>query len=98
MNMQPLSLHLDDGETIPVRISTSENTTLIACQEPRPFLEHITKGQWSAALTPDTYLRGRVLPNEGALFCLCDQFGMVADEIVRLTNEEAQTLILDRLS
>jgi hypothetical protein len=81
-----------------VRISTSESTTLIECQEPLPFLEHITKGQWSASLTPDTYLRGRVLPNEGALFCLCDQFGMVADDIVRLTNEEAQSLILDRLS
>jgi hypothetical protein len=98
MNMQPLSLHLNDGETIPVRISTVENTTLIECQEPLPFLEHITNGQWSARLSPDTYLRGRVLPNEGALFSLCDQFGMVADEIVRLTNDEAQKLILDRLS
>ena len=98
MSMQPHSLHLDDGETIPVQVSTSENTTLIECQNPRPFLEHITHGRWSASLTPDTYLRGCVLPNEGALFCLCDQFGTVADDIVRLTNEEAQRLIFDRLS
>jgi hypothetical protein len=96
--MEPVSLHLDDGETIPVRISTSENTTLIECQEPMPFLEHITHGRWTVSLSPDTYLRGCVLPNEGALFCLCNQFGMVADDIVRLTNEEAQTLILDRLT
>jgi hypothetical protein len=98
MRMQPVSLHLDDGETIPVRISTSDNTTLIECQEPMPFLDHITNGRWTTVLTPDTYLRGRVLPNEGALFCLCDQFGLVADEVVRLTQEEAKRLILDRLS
>ncbi|HVR86547.1 MAG TPA: hypothetical protein VMU54_19645 [Planctomycetota bacterium] len=98
MDRQVRSLHLDDGETIPVRISTSENTTLIERQQPLRFLEHITKGQWSASRTPDTYLRGCVPPNEGALVCLCDHFGMLADEIVRLTNEEAQTLILDRLS
>jgi len=98
MGMHPRSLHLPDGETIAVQISTSDNTTLIECQNPRPFLEHITHGRWSASLTPDTYLRGCVLPNEGALFCLCDQFGTVADDIVRLTNEEAQHLILDRLS
>jgi hypothetical protein len=98
MDRQLLSLHLDDGETIPVRISTSGNTTLIECQQPLSFLEHLMKGQWPASLTPDTYPRGRVLPNEGTLICLCDQFEMLADEIVRLPNEEAQTLILDRLS
>ena len=96
--MRPRSLTLDDGETIAVQISTSEDTTLIECQNPRPFLQYITHGRWSASLTPDTYLRGCVLPKEGALFCLCDQFGTVADDIVRLTNEEAQTLIFDRLS
>jgi hypothetical protein len=98
MKMQPLSLHLDDGDTIPVHVSTADNTTLIECQDPMPFLEHITHGRWSTSLTPDTYLRGCVLPNEGALFCLCDQFGTIADDIVRLTNQEAQELILDRLS
>jgi hypothetical protein len=98
MNMQPLSLHVGDGEMIPVRISRFDNTTLIECAQPVPFLEHITNGRWSATLSPDTYLRGRVLPEEGALFCLCDQFGTVADEIVRLTFEEAQKLIFDRLS
>ncbi len=96
--MLPVSLRLDDGETIPVRIATSDETTLIECQVPRPFLEHITHGQWQTSLTPDTYLRGCVLPKEGALFCLCDQFGMVADDVVRLTTEEARTLILDRLA
>ncbi len=96
--MQSAVLHLEGGEQIPVRISTSDDTTLIECEEPMPFLEHITRGHWQTSLTPDTYLRGCVLPNEGALFCLCDQFGMVADEVVRLTCEEAQQLILDRLS
>ncbi|MBV8880323.1 MAG: hypothetical protein JO332_10185 [Planctomycetaceae bacterium] len=96
--MRPQSLDLGGGETIPVRILTHDNTTLIECEQPVAFLEHITNGKWSRTLSPDTYLRGRVLPNEGALFSLCDQFGMVADEIVRLTNEEAQNLILDRLS
>ena len=98
MSMRPQSLTTDDGETISVQVSTSDNTTLIECQNPRSFLHHITHGKWSASLTPDTYLRGCVLPNEGALFCLCDQFGTVADDIVRLTNEEAQRLIFDRLS
>src|SRR5436190_6459499 len=98
MGMRPKSLTLADGGTISVQVSTSDNTTLIECLNPHPFLRHITRGRWSASLTPDTYLRGCVLPKEGALFCLCDQFGTVADDIVRLTNEEAQQLIFDRLS
>lgn len=98
MIMHPRSLHLDGGESISVNVARTDKTTLIECQNPRPFLEHITHGRWSAALTPDTYLRGCILPNEGALFTLCDQFGTVADEIVRLTNKEAQELIFDRLS
>lgn len=96
--MRDACLRLPDGETLPVRILESSGSTLIECEEPMPFLEHITRGTWRTTLTPDTYLRGCLWPREGALFSLCDQFGMVADEVVRLTCEEARELILDRLA
>lgn len=98
MSLHPQSLRLDDGGTITVQVSATGDTTLIECLEPGAFLEHITCGRWNSPLTPDTYLRGCVFQNEGAQFSLCDQFGMVADGIVKLTPEEAQRLILDRLA
>jgi len=98
MKMHSARLLTETNGEIPIKISTSEKTTLIECQEPVPFLEYITSGRWNAPVGPDTYLRGCVLPKEGALFSLCNQFGLVADEVVRLTEEEAKRLILDRLS
>jgi len=93
MNMRALALHLSGGETIPVRISSGEKTTLLECQTPAPFLAHVTRGRWTSPLQPDTYLRGVVTSGGGAIFSLCDQFGIVADEIVRLDPYEARTLL-----
>jgi hypothetical protein len=93
MDMRALSLHLNGGETIPVRIKSGEKTTLLECETPAPFLAHVTRGRWTSPLQPDTYLRGVVTSGEGAIFSLCDQFGIVADEIVRLDPDEARTLL-----
>jgi hypothetical protein len=93
MNMRALALHMSGGETIPVRIAAGEKTTLLECQAPAPFLAHVTRGRWTSPLQPDTYLRGVVTSGVGAIFSLCDQFGIVADEIVRLDPDEARVLL-----
>ncbi|HZE96327.1 MAG TPA: hypothetical protein VE981_04840 [Planctomycetota bacterium] len=91
-------LHTRSGTRIPVRVETSrEGKTLVECHEPGPFLEHITEGRVRGPLGPDTILRGVVIPLEGATFTLFDQFGVVADEIVRLNDEEAHQRLLDAL-
>lgn len=91
------ALHLNDGETIPIRIGKNDRTTLVECKTPLPFLAHITQGRWTAELKPDTYLRGIVFSDEEAVFSLFDQFGTVADEVVRLSPEQARSLILEKV-
>jgi hypothetical protein len=97
MDLKPATLHLADGETIPLLIAPAERKTLLECPIPMPFLSHITNGKWSSDLNPDTYLRGVVFENSEAVFSLFDQFGMVADAVVRLSPDEARSLILERL-
>ena len=97
MDMQTAALHLADGETIPVKIASSRQKVLLECELPQPFLSYITQGRWEEALEPDTFLRGVVFDDEEAIFSLCNPFGIIADEIVRLSAEQARTLILERL-
>ena len=97
MDMQATSLHLADGETIPVKVASSRQKVLLECERPLPFLSYITQGRWEEALAPDTFLRGVVFDDEEAIFSLCSPFGIIADEIVRLSAEQARILILERL-
>lgn len=91
------ALHLSDGVTIPIMIAANKSTTLVECKKPMPFLAHITNGRWTKELDPDTYLRGVLFPDEEAIFSLLDPFGIVDDEIVKLSPEEARTLILEKV-
>jgi hypothetical protein len=95
--LQSAALHLNDGETIQIWIGATDTTTLLECKNPVPFLAHITQGRWTGALDPDTYLRGVLFDDEEAIFTLCDQFGVVADEVVRLSPEAARALILEKV-
>lgn len=97
LNMRPAHLHVPEAEAIPVRLATSDKATLLECHAPGRFLAHVTGGRWSEPLLPELYLRGVVSPGEGALFSLCGPLGLVDDEVVRLSTEEAQRLILDLL-
>ena len=97
MDMQAASLHLADGETIPVKIASSRQKVLLECERPQSFLSYITQGRWVEDLEPDTFLRGVVFDDEEAIFSLCNPFGIIADEIVRLSAEQARILILERL-
>lgn len=97
MNMRTVHLHIPEAEAIPVRLATSEATTLLECHAPDRFLAHVTGGRWTAPLLPELYLRGVVTPEEGALFSLCGPLGLVDDEVVRLSTEEARRLVLDLL-
>jgi hypothetical protein len=91
-------LHTENGSTIPVRVLTSkEGKTLFECSDPLPFLEHITAGRWKPPLSPQTYLRGVLIPSQGATFSLLDPFGVVADEVVKLSDQEAHSRLLDAL-
>ncbi len=95
--MQDVHLPLAGGETIPITNAANDRTTLLECQNPLPFLEHVTQGRWPNSIGPDTYLRGIVIPDEGAIFSLCGPLGIVADDVVRLTPERAQALLLDKI-
>lgn len=97
MEMKPATLHLTDGETIPVMIAPANRRTFVECPSPLPFLTHITRGKWTSGLNPDTYLRGVLFEDEEAIFSLFDPFGMVADGVVRLSPDDARTLILERV-
>lgn len=97
MNMRTVHLHVPEAEAIPVRLATSDRATLLECHAPDRFLAHVTEGRWSGPLLPDLYLRGVVTPEEGALFSLCGPLGLVDDEVVKLSSEETQRLILDLL-
>ena len=97
MDMQAAALHLADGETIPVKVASSRQKVLLECERPRPFLSYITQGRWVEDLEPDTFLRGVVFDDEEAIFSLCNPLGIVEDEIVRLSAEQARILILERL-
>lgn len=95
MQMRSAHLHPAGEEAIPVRLANSDRTTLLECHAPDRFLVHVTEGRWSSRLTPDVYLRGVVIPKEGALFSICGPLGVVADEVVRLSEDDAKRLVLD---
>ena len=95
--MQNVHLHLAGGETIPLKIAANDRTTLLECQNPLPFLEHVSQGRWTNSIGPETYLRGSVHPEEGAIFSLCGPLGIVADDVLRLSPERARSLLLDMI-
>jgi hypothetical protein len=97
MLMRTVHLQAEGQEAIPVKLATHVATTLLECHAPGPFLAHVTQGRWTEPLAPDAYLRGILIPDEGAIFSICGPLGVVADEVVRLTDGEARRLILDRL-
>ena len=97
MLMRTVHVRPEGEEAIPVRLASSEGKTLLECHAPDRFLAHLTGGSWSARLTSDAFLRGVVIPGVGALFSICGPLGVVDDEVVRLSVEEAQRLILDLL-
>ena len=95
--MRATYLHPGDDEAIAVRLADSQDMILLECHAAERFLSHITLGRWSEPLGPEAYVRGIVIPREGAQFSLCGPLGVVADDVARLSEDEARTLILDRL-
>lgn len=97
MMMHPACLRTEDGQGIPLQVATWEGTTLLECRDPQAFLRQVAEGRSELSLSPDTYLRGVVIPGEGAFFQLRDPFGLVADDVLSLGEEEARLRLLDRI-
>ena len=97
MPMQTAHLVTDAQDAIPVKLASSDDATLLECDAPGRFLAHVTEGRWRQPLAPGAYLRGIVVPREGAVFSLCGPLGLLADEVVRLSEADARRLVLDRL-
>ncbi len=95
--MKQVLLHTDQGRSIPLLMATSDDNIVLECREPRDFLKHLTDTPHPPDLAPDVYLRGVIVPEEGAFFQLRDRFGTLVDEIVRLSDTQALRLILERI-
>jgi hypothetical protein len=97
MPMQTVHLLTDAQDPIPVKLASSDDATLLECHAADRFLAHVTEGRWRQPLAPGAYLRGIVVPREGAVFSLCGPLGLLEDEVVRLSEADARRLVLDRL-
>lgn len=89
-------LHTEYGEQVPVTLARVSGNVLLECHTPEPFLRQASGGRIDGTLAPGTFVRGVVI-QEGAIFQLRDAFGLVADEVLRLTREEARGRLLDRI-
>ena len=95
--MKQVFLHTDQGRSIPLLVATCDDNIVLECREPGDFLKHLTDTPHSADLAPDVYLRGVIIPEEGAFFQLRDRFGTLVYEIVRLSHPQAKRLLLERI-
>ena len=88
--MKQVVLRTADGIDLPVSVAESGPKRLVECREAATFLRHISGNRCDPELSPDTFLRGVVIPGEGAFFQLRDVFGVVADDVCRLTDSEVR--------
>lgn len=95
--MRSAILEADGGERIPLQVARHEDRLLLECWEPGRFLALVCARPGPHALPPDTYLRGVVIPGEGAIFQLLDPLGVVVEEAGRLNCHQADRLVLDRI-
>ena len=86
--MEIKALHDGGGDPIPVLVDDRDGNTLLECREAGSFLHHVTAGRCSLNLPPDSYLRGVLFLEDGAVLQLFDTFGTMSDEIV-LSEDEA---------
>ncbi len=91
MSMRLAYLHSGEDRRIPVYLADFEDKTLIECHEAGSFLQHITSK--NASISPESYIRGVVLPGEGSVFQLLDQFGTVCEEVARLDEAGTSRLL-----
>lgn len=90
-------LYSKDGVTINLRCeSTTEGVTLIECLEPRKLLNHLeVEGNYK--FTSECYLKGAVIPGEGAFFDLFDTFGALVRDVVRLDEKQSYDLLTSQI-
>lgn len=95
--MRPALLGVDGGEIIPLRVAHHEDRLLLECREPDRFLSSVCARSGTPPLPPDLYLRGVVIPGEGAFFQLLDPLGVVVEGAGRLDRRQATRLLLNRI-
>ena len=75
---------------------TTEGVTLIECSEAAALLNYLDTER-DFKFSPECYLRGVVIPGEGAFFDLFDSFGSSARNVVHLSEKQSHDLILSRI-
>ena len=86
-----------EGKSIPLIIEkTDEGTTLIQCYEPQEMMNYFDVGD-EVRLSSDCYIKGAVVPGEGAFFDLFDSFGTLINDVISLNDQEADELLFSRI-
>lgn len=89
---------MDDGLTVPLEYQeTKDGVTLLQCFEPAVLLSYLNVNRDYKLLGEECYVKGVAIPGEGAFFDLFDAFGSLTRDIVRLTDQQSEELILSRI-
>ena len=100
MIMKPAAITSYLGGLINIKAQKFDGKCLIECFDANRFIQAVhtnSKIEHPQQVASDCWLRGFVVPDEGAFFDLMDSYGVACANFLVLNQQDASTKILDRL-